>query len=164
MKTWHSDPVTEAQLRFLEKLGSAIKPKTKGEASELIDRLLGGKNHKSRNPTLKLHSIKDVNQIVDDAAERVKRELDNANKTSRCHGSEANQKATPKPPMLRLFGSDAPDEENGRSDDCRHPGQHRGAEDVGSGEMAGEPDQAKTHRSSDEIDRKSRSPEHSYNH
>jgi hypothetical protein len=90
---WRSDPATLAQLRFLEKLGSTAQPETKGAASELIDRLLGGKRHRSRNPIVKLHVVKDVNQRVDDAAERAKKEL-HENTTSRYRWPQSAPEAT----------------------------------------------------------------------
>jgi hypothetical protein len=158
--SWQSDSASEAQLRFLERLGSAIKPETKGAASELIDRLLGGKNHKSRNPRLKLHTVKDVNQRIDDAAEQARRQLDHANKTPRYQRPKADPEATSSPGMLRVRWPDAPDEEAGGRDDHLDSGQHRGPEEVGAGEMAGETAEEDSHRSEDAVEGRTGPAEH----
>ncbi len=161
---WREHPVTAAQLRFLERLGSTAKPTTKGTASDVIDQLLNGRVQRKHNPTMKLHIVRDANQIVDDAVERVKRELDHANQTSRATQTKAHAEATPPTRMLRLFRPDPAVCEAGGRDDHLMPGSDRGPAQAGSGEMVGEPTQENPFRGANENDRQSRSPEHYHNH
>jgi hypothetical protein len=59
--------------------------------------------------------VKDVNQIVDDAAERAKREL-HENTTSHCGRLAPDQKTTPKFRVVGIFRPDPTDEADGRED------------------------------------------------
>jgi hypothetical protein len=51
LMTWQSDPATAKQLEFLAKLGATEMPKSKGDASRLIDNVLG-KKHREPHPQI----------------------------------------------------------------------------------------------------------------
>lgn len=115
-------------------------PKTKGDACRLIDNFLG-KKHKS--PTLKLHRPRDVNLIVDQAAERARRQLED--QTPHYRRTPSDRAATS---HLRLVGMDWPDasDESGMRirqscSNCeghRDAGQTEANEDTYRGEDAAE--------------------------
>ena len=116
-------------------------PKTKGDACRLIDNILGKKN---KNPTLKFHRPKDVNVIVDEAAERARRQLED--QTPHYRRTPSDRAATS---HLRLVGMDWPDASNEDRSGQDYP--PRTQSDRGTGEAEAETEDD-THRSNDEID------------
>jgi hypothetical protein len=123
--TWESDPLTSKQRDFLVKLGVADMPKTKGEGSRLIDNLLRGK-HGKQKPVLKLYEPKNVNERVDAAAERARKEL-YENSTPQRHRTQANGATVPDLRVVGLDWSNASDEGGCGSDNPPRTEGSRGA-------------------------------------
>jgi hypothetical protein len=89
--TWQTDPITDKQIAFLQRLGAFDMPRTKGEASRLIDNIL----RKPKRTTLRVYDPTDAKTLIDEAAIRVKEEL-NAFETSQHYRPPADKPASPR--------------------------------------------------------------------
>lgn len=140
---WRSDPVTQAQVKFLAKLGATEMPKTKGDASRLIDNILRTKHGKThKNPALKLYRPNDANARVDEAAERVKKEL-RENQTPLLQRTPTDGAAVP---HLKVVGMDWTDASNEDGSGQDHPPRTQSDRGTGEAEAKTEDD---THRGQD---------------